>query len=76
VPRPDAEGAEIHPIERLEELAADAGGEEVVQALVGEDDPGRGVANERVVDSSVGEGAGKAGPAGGVLDERVDPWVA
>ena len=61
----DAERSEIHADHPLVELAADAGREEVVLALVGKGDLGRGVAHERVVDPGVGDGASETGLARG-----------
>ena len=60
---PNAEGAEIHADHRLVELAADAGGEEVLLDDVGEVDPRHRVSRERQVDLGVGLGAGNAGEA-------------
>jgi hypothetical protein len=43
---PDAERAEVHPEDRVVDLAADPGGEEIVLLFVGDRGPGRRAARE------------------------------
>ena len=59
--RPDTEGGEVDADEGLVDLAADAGGEEVLFEWVGEVDLGHDVARECQVDPGVALGAGDAG---------------
>lgn len=58
---PDAERGEVDAQHRLEELAPDPGGEEVLPDDVGEDDPGHRVPRERQVEPGVRLSAGEAG---------------
>jgi hypothetical protein len=60
---PDAEGGEVDALDGLEELAADAGREEVLSDSVGEVDPGHHVSRDRQVELGVGRRAGNAGEA-------------
>ena len=59
----DAEGGEVNSLDRLVELAADAGGEEVLVDRVAVVDPRHDVAREGEVELGVGLGAGRAGEA-------------
>jgi hypothetical protein len=60
LPRPDAKRGEVDALDRLLELTADPGGEEVLRDAVGEDDPRHRVARERQVERGVRLGPGEA----------------
>src|SRR5689334_1186380 len=70
-----AEGAEIDAVHRLERLAADAGREEHVLALVGERDRGCDVAHEQMVHARVREGPGEPGLARSSADQGIDAAI-